>query len=93
MRTADVILHRPTGETWVVAYVDEQRGEVTPCGWPFCFARLEDCDMKKAASDDESEQLLQELAAMTCPEHDFRRSWAQRVLAARDTPSESKAEP
>lgn len=83
MRTGDVILHRPTGETWVVAYVDEARGEVTPCGWPFCWARLEDCDMKERASDEESEKLLQELAAMPGSEHDYRRTWARGVLARR----------
>ena len=83
MRTGDVVLHRPSGETWLVAYADESRGEIVPCGWPFCIARVEDCDMKEAASDEQSEELLQELAAMSGSDHDFRRSWAQRKLEER----------
>ena len=83
MRTGDAVFHKPTGETWLVAYVDEVRGELVPCGWPMCFARISDCELRESATDSESEELLQHLAAMPGHEHDARRSWAQRVLRER----------
>lgn len=31
IRPSDIVLHRPTGETWVVCGVDRERGELIPC--------------------------------------------------------------
>lgn len=83
MRTGDAVFHRPTRETWLVAYVDEARGELVPCGWPMCFARVEDCDLREACTDAESEALLLRLAEMPGQAYDARRSWAQRRLRER----------
>lgn len=42
----DVVLHKPSGEKWVVAGVDRDGGRVIPKGYPFpSIARLEDCEL------------------------------------------------
>ena len=51
LRTADTVLHRPSGETWVLAYADHARGYVCPMGWPFCEADLADCEPVTLADD------------------------------------------
>ena len=35
IRPNDTILHKPTGETWVVCGVDREKGKLIPCGYPF----------------------------------------------------------
>lgn len=83
MRTGDSCFHKPTGETWLVAFVDEARGHVAPCGWPMCLAQLTDCTLVESCSDEESEKWLQRLADMGGG-HDPRKSWAQRAIADRE---------
>lgn len=61
LRCADHVLHRPTGEKWLLA-CDEQNGEIICCGWPETFARASDCDLLKAATDEERLELLREVA-------------------------------
>ena len=40
----DIVKHIPTGETWVLCGVNNERGEVIPCGWPFpTLGKAEDC--------------------------------------------------
>jgi len=43
----DEVLHRPTGEAWVVkrAGTDSEGEYVEPAGWPPCRARAVDCDL------------------------------------------------
>ena len=42
----DVVKHKPTGETWVVAGVNHLTKEVVPKGYPFpTIARIEDCEI------------------------------------------------
>ena len=46
IRPSDVVLHKPSGETWVVCGVDYDRGELIPCGYPFpSLAKLSDCEL------------------------------------------------
>ncbi len=59
-RCGDRVLHRPSGETWVVAYVDGN--DLAWCGWPDGLARTSDCDLVKAASDEDHLRLLREVA-------------------------------
>ena len=81
MKTGDHVLHRPSGEKWVVAYV---RGDdLAWCGWPSGLARASDCEIVKLATHDESKALLKEMAAMS--ESDHRRSFARRALGMDDT--------
>lgn len=63
MRTADIVFHRPSEETWVVAWADEETGDMAPCGWPTCQARIADCDLVKAATDAEFWELVERVAA------------------------------
>ncbi|NEV80099.1 hypothetical protein DYI24_23980 [Rhodopseudomonas sp. BR0C11] len=60
MRAGDHVLHGPTGEEWVVAYVDGDR--LAWCGWPEGEAMVSDCEMIKKATDEEHVEWLQEIA-------------------------------
>lgn len=62
MRTADHVFHEPSGETWVVAWADEETGRMAPCGWPTCEAMIADCRVVKVASDEESAELVDALS-------------------------------
>lgn len=62
IRTGDIVFHAPTGEEWVVAWADHQTGYMAPCGWPECEARIEDCELRRAASDESCLKLVGELA-------------------------------
>lgn len=46
MRTGDHVLHKPSGETWVVAFVDGD--DLAWCGWPNGLARTSDCELDSA---------------------------------------------
>ena len=49
IRTGDTVLHRPSGEKWMVAYVE---GDFLAWrGWPDGEARLSDCDLVEACTD------------------------------------------
>lgn len=63
--TADHVLHGPTGEEWVVAYVIGDH--LAWCGWPPGQAALADCTLTKKATDEEREKLLREMAASSAP--------------------------
>ena len=60
MRCGDIVLHRPSGEEWLVAYVDGD--DLAWCGWPDGVARTSDCDLVKACSYDEHVARLREIA-------------------------------
>lgn len=61
MRAGDVVFHRPSGETWVLAYAE--RGYVSACGWPEAIDKEEDCEVVEAASDAVHLAMLREWAA------------------------------
>jgi len=74
IRTGDTVHHKPSGEDWVVAYVD---GEYLAwCGWPAGEAKLDDCELKQSCSDAEHERLLREIANS----EGKRASMAKRIL-------------
>jgi hypothetical protein len=60
MRCGDHVRHAPTGETWVVAYVDGEH--LAWCGWPEGEAKVSDCTLIKRCSDEEHVTLLREVA-------------------------------
>lgn len=62
MRTGDHVFHTPSGETWVVAWADEESGYMAPCGWPTCQASIDDCEITKRATDDECRDLIERLS-------------------------------
>lgn len=60
-KPGDVVLHRPSGETWVVAVADPERNELIACGWPCSFERLSDCDITEESSPEEARELAHRL--------------------------------
>lgn len=80
IRTGDSVFHRPTGERWLVAYVDEDRDRIAWCGWPEGEALLSDCELEKSCSDKEHLKLLNHLAE---GHSGVRASRAKAMLAAR----------
>lgn len=56
IRCGDTVKHGPTGETWLVRYVDGDR--LSWFGWPPGEARLEDCTLIEAADDEKHAKYL-----------------------------------
>lgn len=82
--TGDTIYHKPSGETWLVAYATER--EVCCCGWPCSYAKIADCELKEKASEQERQDMLEKLAAITA-QSDPRRRHARHVLSRDYTPT------
>lgn len=80
MRTGDSVLHRPSGERWLVAYVDGD--DLAWCGCPSGLARASDCELIRECTDEQHEKLLREMAEMSGSDH--RRSYARRALGMED---------
>lgn len=59
--TGDSVFHVPTGENWLVAYVDGER--LAWCGWPEGTAALADCRLVRKATPEERERLLRQIAS------------------------------
>lgn len=74
--TGDTVLHRPTGEEWLVAGVSGDR--LYWCGWPPGRADLADCELVRKATPAEREELLHRLANK--PTDDERRRLARHAL-------------
>ena len=79
MRTGDIVLHKPTGEHWIVAYVDGEY--MSWCGWPPGEARTADCEVVTVASDDEHWKWVRRVAEIAG--NDKRARMAQRMLDER----------
>ncbi len=80
--TGDYVKHGPTGESWVVAYVDGDR--LAWCGWPPGEARLADCELIQKAVPGERDKLLHRMADMRLDDrsgYDRRQAYAKRRLA------------
>lgn len=58
--TGDTVKHGPTGESWVVAYVEDNR--LAWCGWPPGWAELSDCTLVRKASEEQRIALLEKMA-------------------------------
>jgi hypothetical protein len=72
------VLHRPTGETWTVAYVDGDR--MSWCGWPPGEAMVSDCDLIERASDALHLDILRQCSEMQ-DRGDKRCVMARREMA------------
>lgn len=76
IRAGDSVLHKPTGETWVVAAMSPDGTELVCCGWPESIAKVADCELKGRATDDDHYRILSNVAAVC---HDqLRGSWAKQ---------------
>ena len=78
MKAGDVVKHRPTGETWLLAYAEG--GRVSACGWPESIAEEADCELVKACSIEEHEAMLREWADKGCG-RDHRVGVCRRQLS------------
>lgn len=46
IRPNDIVLHKPSGEKWIVAGVNYDKGRLIPKGYPFpSFANIADCEL------------------------------------------------
>jgi hypothetical protein len=79
--TGDLVLHKPTGERWIVAFVRD--GRLSWCGWPEGTASLADCELIEAATDERRVRLLNEMAAMRSQD-DSRCRFARWRLGVRE---------
>jgi hypothetical protein len=97
LRAGDVVLHRPTGEKWVLAYAVMERNEVAACGWPPSCAKADDCVLVEAAMDETHEKMLREWAEKVPMEADYhgdhRSSECKRQLAALEARRKGMASP
>ena len=59
-RCGDYVLHRPSGEEWVVAYADPVIDLLAWAGWPNGTAKLSDCEVTKRCTDDEHRKAVEE---------------------------------
>lgn len=78
MRTGDTVKHAPSGERWLVAWADD--ASLSPCGWPESIARVSDCTLIKAATDEEYIKLLREIANSSYSGINYRRSRCINLL-------------
>jgi len=72
-RTGDVVKHNPSGETWVLAWGNEQ--EVIACGWPETVAKPSDCTLVVAATDEAHRKLVLEIAGKRNDDLRKSRCW------------------
>lgn len=78
IRCGDSVKHGPTGETWLVAYVDGDY--LAWCGWPEGEAKLADCELVRSCTDEEHRKLL---IAIMAGADGKRARMAQRLLKPR----------
>lgn len=62
-RCGDTVRHNPSDEEWVVAYADYDRGDLAWSGWPDGYAKVVDCALVDACTDEEHEKAVDEWEA------------------------------
>jgi len=60
-RTGDVVQHGPTGERWVISYAEPATGYLSWLGSPDGEAKIADCILVEAVSDEEHHTILRNL--------------------------------
>lgn len=75
--TGDTVKHGPSGETWVVAFVRDDR--LAWVGWPEGYANLADCTLVRKATGEERDNLLRQMA--NANRDDSRCRYARAALA------------
>lgn len=73
----DKVFHRPSRETWLVAYADTETNDMSWFGWPEGRARLSDCRLIYRATDVEHRKSVGEWLKAT--RHDHRVSAIRRL--------------
>lgn len=83
LRAGDLVLHKPTGEEWVLATDEDDamgRRQVYPAGWPATIAERHDCVLRRRATPKYRLEMLKQWATLS-GEGDHRKSVARRQLA------------
>ena len=62
MRIGDHVFHKPSGETWIVARVDDT--SVYPLGWPCTQAKRADCTLVEPCADEQHAKLIDDLTRL-----------------------------
>jgi hypothetical protein len=60
-RCGDHVLHRPSGETWIVAWCEGD--DLAWCGWPNGMARTADCDVTIRVTDEAHRSMVAQVAS------------------------------
>jgi len=50
IKASDIILHKPTGETWYLLGVNTEKNRVCVAGWPPTMAELSDCELVRSGN-------------------------------------------
>ena len=77
--TGDFVLHTPSGENWVVAFVCDDF--LFPCGWPLTRAKLSDCSLIERATPAFRQSILADMAAIyneSDPRYRYARAARER---------------
>ena len=82
--TGDYVLHRPTGEKWVVACVEGEY--LSWMGWPEGMAKLADCELLEKATEESRLKLLYELSDNMTNDH--RSRFARHIIDTHLKPKE-----
>jgi len=69
-----IVLHRPSGEEWIVGAVCELSGDLSPDGWPPTVSKASDCDLVEKATPERAEDKILLWAHKRTAQHDWRRS-------------------
>jgi hypothetical protein len=85
IQCGDTVLHRPSGEIWLVAAADHERNTLMWCGWPEGTASITDCKILHRAKPEESRRLHLRLSGA-------RRIMADRVYGNPESPPMTDAQ-
>ena len=77
-RCGDVVFHKPSGETWLVAYAEGDH--LAWAGWPDGRATLADCEVIRRCTDAEHAEAVAAWRRLQAP--DTRRGIVLRLYGA-----------
>lgn len=80
LRCGDSVKHKPSGEEWVVSYVDGEY--LSWLGWPNGEAKVSDCELIRSCSHSDHIKILKSVAAAGDHGADKRSRMARRDLEA-----------
>lgn len=78
-RCGDHVRHAPSGAAWVVAYADYETGDLAWSGWSEGIAKIADCALIKAATDEEHAHAVRSWLKGPHSDGDHRYNKIQRL--------------
>lgn len=68
----DVVLHKPSGEKWVVAGVNHENNTLIPKGYPFpTVAKVNDCELLEGRYESQYQEETTIQALIDCGLHSY----------------------